>query len=354
MKSKIIIISLIVLIIGLISIFSYGIYTGKIKTPFFNKEGKKVSNEGIEEEKEEEVVKKLQIIDEDSDSRTIAVMVDNEKDAFPQAGLQEAYIVYEIIIEGGSTRFLALFKDAKTSMIGPIRSTRHYYIDYAMENDAILTHFGYSPQAMDAIGKYSINNISGTQSDGSAFWREEPLGGWHNVFTSISKLDTRITAHKYKTTTTQETLLNYSIDEIDLSNKENSIVANNLYIEYSWLHNVEYEYDSTNKNYKRTERGLTHIDRVTKKQLTFKNIIIINVKNSHLNDYPGSSRQTLDNIGTGNGYYVTNGYAEKITWTKSSNSAQTIYKDLEGNEISVNDGNTIIQIQPLKKTLTIN
>ena len=83
--------------------------------------------------------------------RPIAIMIDNHSDAWPQAGLQKAYMVYEIIAEGGETRLMALFKGVDVDKIGPVRSARHYFIDYAMENDAIYVHFGQSPQAESDI-----------------------------------------------------------------------------------------------------------------------------------------------------------------------------------------------------------
>ena len=105
------------------------------------------------------------------DERPIAVMIDNHNGAWPQAGLQKAYMIYEIIVEGGETRLMALFKGADVDKIGPVRSARHYFIDYAMENDAIYVHFGQSPQAQSDIKKYSINDINGIAEDGVTFWR---------------------------------------------------------------------------------------------------------------------------------------------------------------------------------------
>ena len=60
------------------------------------------------EKKEEIIVKKLQIVDEDSKSRPYAVMINNNHSAWPQCGIQDAYLVYEIIAEGGITRMMAL------------------------------------------------------------------------------------------------------------------------------------------------------------------------------------------------------------------------------------------------------
>lgn len=76
--------------------------------------------------------------------RPIAVMIDNNTNAWPQAGINDAYMVYEIRVEGGETRLMALFKNVDLEKIGPVRSSRHYFLDYVMENDAMYAHFGAS------------------------------------------------------------------------------------------------------------------------------------------------------------------------------------------------------------------
>ena len=61
-----------------------------------------------------------------SNQRPIAVMIDNNIGNGRHAGLQESYLNYEIIVEGGLTRIMAVFKDKDVSLIGPVRSSRHY------------------------------------------------------------------------------------------------------------------------------------------------------------------------------------------------------------------------------------
>ena len=72
-----------------------------------------------------------------------------------------------------------------------------------------------------------------------------------------------------------------------------------------------------------------------------------------MNDGENKGRQTLNNIGTKNGYYITNGKAIKITCTKNSRAGQTVYKDSSGVEINVNDGNTFIEICPANANVQI-
>ena len=146
-------------------------------------------------------------------------------------------------------------------------------------------------------------------------------------------------------------LLNYSIDNIDLSLKENAEVANVVEIPYSASQETSYEYDAENKVYKRFVNGEAHKDYETGLQYTAKNIITYKLRNYTLDD---KGRQDIDTTGSGEGYYITNGYAVPITWEKSSRSSKTVYKYEDGSEIEVNDGNTYIQIEPENQTLSIS
>ena len=288
----------------------------------------------------------LKIVDLNSKTRPYAIMINNLGVARPlQSGLQDAMIIYEMIVEGGLTRYMAVFQDQNTERIGSIRSARHYFLDYALENDAIYVHHA----------DFKTLNIDRISVDASKTgWRDKSLNvsTEHTLFTSIAKLNNGV-GNKRKTRN-KDFLLNYSETPIDLSTKEGAIKANNIEITYSGSVKSSYEYDESAQNYKRSVNGKAHTDYVTKKQYTFKNIITYQVSNTSLNDGSGKDRQTLDNIGSGEGYYITNGYAVPITWSKSSRSSQTVYKYKDGTEIDVNDGNTFIQIQPKGKNLIIN
>ena len=295
----------------------------------------------------------LKIVDLNSKTRPYAIMINNLGVARPlQSGLQDAMIIYEMIVEGGLTRYMAVFQDQNAERIGSIRSARHYFLDYALENDAIYVHHGNSPQAAADFKTLNIDRISVDAS--KTGWRDKSLNvsTEHTLFTNIAKLNNGV-GNKRKTRN-KDFLLNYSETPIDLSTKEGAIKANNIEITYSGSVKSSYEYDESAQNYKRSVNGKAHTDYVTKKQYTFKNIITYQVSNTSLNDGSGKDRQTLDNIGSGEGYYITNGYAIPITWSKSSRSSQTVYKYKDGTEIDVNDGNTFIQIQPKGKNLIIN
>ena len=289
--------------------------------------------------------------------RPIAVMIDNHKSAMQQVGLNDAYLVYEIIVEGGETRLMALFKGVSLDRIGPVRSSRHYFLDYALENDAIYVHFGWSPQAQSDIKKLGVNNINGLyydsgkqRTENALFWRTKEKSAPHNALTNTEKLLKIADNLKYRTTSGVESVLNYVANEVEL---DTDIEAKTVTIPYSDHNTVKYEYDEELKEYVRYSRGTKQVDLDTKETVTTKNIIVVKCKNWTLNDGSGAGRQTIDNIKTLEGYYITNGKAIEITAEKSTRSSQTVYKDLAGNEIEVNDGNTFIQICPIDSKVKI-
>lgn len=292
---------------------------------------------------------KIKIVDVNSKSRSRAVMINNIKTVWGyQSGIQDAYIVYEIIVEGGITRLMGVFKDVNPERIGTIRSARAYFLDYALENDAVYLHIGGSPEALSDIKTLGVSDLGG-----DATFRDKSLGlaTEHTAFASMSKINERISARNFRDTTNKELLLNYSEEELDLSTKEGAVPANNVYISFSNSKSTSFVYDTNERTYKRFQNEKAHTDYVTKNQYTVKNIITYQLSNSTY-DYKG--RQTLNNLGSGSGYFISNGYAVPITWEKRGRADQTIYKYLNGEEITVNDGNTHIEIQPKNRTITIN
>ena len=212
-----------------------------------------------------------------------------------------------------------------------------------MENDAIYAHYGWSPQAESDIKKYSINNLNGITESTSTFWRVKDKSAPHNAVTSTEALLKAAKSKGYKTTSDKESVLNYVTDEVNL---EDGITANSVTIPHSTLQKVKYVYDETNQVYKRYARNKAQTDWDTGNAITTKNIIITFCDNYTLTDSENKGRQGLKNIGTFDGYYITNGKAIKIKCTKTTRDQQTKYEDLNGNEIKVNDGNTWVNICP--------
>ncbi len=298
--------------------------------------------------------------------RPIAFMIDNNINAMPQAGLEQADLIYEIIVEGGETRLMMVMKNQNLKKIGPIRSSRHYFIDYAMENDAIYIHYGHSPQAGTDFTKFGIDHIEGVYDNGSNFWRDTTRYAPHNAVISTANLEKVLKNEGFRRTTTKENVLNYTAEEVVLEDKKEVVkandtnttsepteritnLANSVTIPYSQYNTVKYTYNKDTKTYTRYSRDTVQKDWNTNKAIQVKNIIITKCENSTIDSY---GRQTINNVKTLDGYYITNGKYIPIKCEKTSRIGQTKYKDLQGNEIEVNDGKTFIQICPINSKIS--
>ena len=273
--------------------------------------------------------------------RPIGVMIDNDdKNARPHAGLNEAYLIYEMVVEGGSTRFLALFKGVNTEKIGPVRSSRHYYLDYVMENDAIYTHFGWSPRAIEDISAYRIQKINGVLGeDGNTFWREEKYkGDWHSAYTSIERIKEKAEKKAYPLTTERKNGIQYAET---FYTPETELVANKVALNYSGRYKTAYTYNPQTQLYEKSIMGAPHVMQ-NGEVLTVKNILVQLIADTSLGD--GTQRRNINTTGSGKGYYITNGVYEEITWSKNSHREDTVYTRADGSVLKINPGQTIVNI----------
>lgn len=342
-------------IVIIVCSFLFILLSAGIIYAFVTKDNNK--NDTKEELKAPEVKeqKKVTIIDVNSKTRPYAVMINSVNESLPQSGLDKAYIVYEIMVEYGITRMMALFKDVDVNKIGSVRSARTQYLGYVYENDAIYVHAGGAQDALERISSERINDID---VDGQYGVRDIELRKTrayeHTLFTNTNLLSKAIDDRGYRKTSEVENLLTYSADELDFSKYETK-EANNISIKYSDYRTSNYSYDSESKNYLRSMNDTKNIDLVTGEQYHVKNIIAYAVDHSTYTHHGYYGYQKLDNIGSGEGYYITNGVAIPILWEKKDEKSQTVYKIKEdGKELVVNDGNTYIQIYPTTGNLSIN
>ncbi len=280
--------------------------------------------------------------------RPVAVMIDNEGTRpLPQGGLDRAQIVYEMLVEGGATRFMAVFWGTDPPMVGPVRSARHYFLDYAMENDAVFVHFGWSPMAKRDISTFNIDNANGVANGGWIFWdiTDNP-GNWQDSYTSMEKIESYVKSAGYSNESTKQRVFEYSQKFIVPETGSN---AEKVELCYSY-YRCGYEYNTETGLYSRTRMGSPHIERNSKEQLKCANILIQIIRN-HTMKGDRYGRQNLENTGTGSGYYITCGKAIEIEWSKQTRTGKTSYFDKDGNAVVLNPGRTWIQIMPVSGSI---
>ncbi|MHC2994228.1 MAG: DUF3048 domain-containing protein [Candidatus Atribacteria bacterium] len=269
-------------------------------------------------------------------SRPLSIMIENSEGARPQTGLDKASIVYEVLAEGGITRFLAIYYDKDAEEVGPVRSARPYFVSKSLEHQAIYVHVGGSEEAYNFIKEEKIDDIN-EFVDFQPFWRTKDREPPHNLYTSTIKLRKEANKLGYIEMIKKE---EYQF-ETDRNEKLTGRQANSIVIPYNNIYTISYKYQPESMKYLRFINGEPHIDAKTKEQLLVDNIVIQFTKTKVIDE---EGRLAIDFIGEGRGLIFFKGGSEEITWKKQDLRARTVFLDKEGNRIAFTPGNVWIQI----------
>ena len=318
---------------------------------FKPKNNPKPNNKGNISKKETKI-EGIDVVDVNSKLRPLAIVINNTPVAIKvQQGLNKAYIVYEIPTEGYTSRLIAIYKGEEDVKFGTIRSARHNMMDIAYESNAIFTSYGWSHYAQKELQSNIIDYVQGIAGEGGMY-RENPLNldYEHTVNMNTSTVyDYAKNTKGYSLESDNTILLKYNKEDVDLSSKEGVMTANRVFIDYG-SNEDNFYYDGENKMYKRNVNGVDTTDFSTGELFTTKNIIIEKISYYPMDDY---KYWNLNLVGDGDGYFVTNGQAVPIKWSKADRTSKTKYTYLDGTEIEVSDGRTYIEVMIHDRPLTI-
>jgi hypothetical protein len=270
-----------------------------------------------------------------------AVMIENSPDARPQSGLKDAGVVYEAIAEGGITRFLALYQESRPGLIGPVRSVRPYYVEWAAAYDAAVAHIGGSARALGMIrsGNYGLD-IDQFFNAG-AYWRASDRRAPHNVYTNFDNLD-QLVASKGKTSST--------FTPIERKEDEKSKAPNathiNLPISSAW-YDIDYDYQAETNSYLRKVGGEAHNDREGG-QIQPKVVVAIQV--SMTREMEDGYREQIATTGSGKAYIFQDGAVTEAVWQRPDVKNQISFVDTAGKPLKLNRGQTWITALPSNRT----
>lgn len=265
-----------------------------------------------------------------------ATMIENSDEARPQAGLSQAGVVFEAVAEGGVTRFMALYQDTQPANVGPIRSARPYYIQWALGFDAAYAHVGGSPDALADIKSWKVKDLDQFYNGGS-YHRVSSRQAPHNVYTAVTTLNQLETSKGYSASS-----FTSWPRKTDAASKQP--VAKTINLALSGPdYNAQYSYNAASNSYNRSEGGAPQIDANTNTQISPKVVIAIVVPESRgALDATGAYYSDYNPIGSGAVDIFQDGTVTTGQWTKASNNSQLTFADAAGQPIKLNAGQTWI------------
>ncbi len=296
--------------------------------------------------------------------RPIALMFNNIEAAVPQYGISHADVKVEAEVEGLITRIMGVLEDYENiSRIGSVRSARNYYYYFAREFNAIYCHFGEAAYCTPLLKLNSTIELDGESEYGDiVYYRSDDRVSPHNAFTDYSHIQAGIdhVGIDRNLPDGYNEHFKFAADGESV-NLENGIVANVVMPGYVYNH-ARFDYNAADGLYYRSQYHDVQVDGDTGEQLTTKNIILQYCDSAPFDD---NGYLWTDDVSGGTGKYITNGRAIDITWKKEvpENGSEFIvnidtpnlsvpvhtgdfytthYYDMDGNEITMNQGQTWI------------
>lgn len=287
-----------------------------------------------------------------------AIMIENDPEARPHSGLKDSGVVFEAIAEGGITRFAALYQEQKPQLIGPVRSLRPYYLEWAAPFDAAMAHVGGSANALAEVRNGNYKDID-EFLHASAYWRVDDKYPPHNLYTSFERIDALNQSLGY----TSSEFTGFPRVDADRkrpapTNNENEEgqegtpappTAHSIDINISYgIFNVHYDYNTENNVYMRHQGGEPHMDREAG-HISPKVVIVMKVP-THIG-FEDGYREQMDTNGENEAFIFQNGTITEGKWHKPNREAQIEFLTKDNKQIPLERGQTWITAIPTDRSV---
>ena len=279
--------------------------------------------------------------------RILGVVIDNSPRARPHLGLTEADVIIEMLVEGGATRFLALYLQNDPEVVGPVRSARHYFLNLLESMDALLVHCGGSPQAYQTIRDGGLKTLDDLRGGGQFFRQPSPGVPYeHTLFTRMPENREQVISRELGRDEPPAAPWAFAgrVDRPGISGQSGQEMTEFRvkfppgYDTYS----TSYVYDDDADVYLRTMGGEPHADRESGEELSFSNIVILWARTNRI---PGDTegRLNIDLKGSGDALIVTGGKGYSGFWSAEDGFSLSGPRD---REVRLTPGKTWIAIIP--------
>ncbi|MBQ7128908.1 MAG: DUF3048 domain-containing protein [Clostridia bacterium] len=293
------------------------------------------------------------------DKKPVAVMINNVNGGGNynaqaiQAGVGEADMVFETLVEGGITRLLAVYADiSKVGQIGSIRSARISYAQLAAGLDAYYIHCladnkYCSTSYRSGLGLVDLDLGSNASSLGKRI--SNGMATEHTLYTFGDKV-AKLIDDKYSNKRIKESARNVYKFNDENSPEQFSKSAKNIAVRYSDTQTTYLRYNSDDKKYIRGNRNENMLDYVSGKKEKFKNVLVLFTSVHELPDH----HHMKSELNSGTGYYFSEETYKEIKWSKDGETKPLKFFDTDGKDLKLNAGNSYICITDTSNKSKIN
>ena len=268
-----------------------------------------------------------------NDRPALVVKIDNVPRARPQAGINDADVVYVELVEGGSTRYAAVFHSEDVATVGPVRSMRTTDINLLRPlNEPLFANSGGNSRTTRAVNDSPLVNIGHATSAGGAYYRNNFRPAPHNLFSSTTALRRAGGAAGGA----PPELFAIRRPGTELPNKTSE--AAGVRVQYR---STAVIYDWNGTGWSRSQDGSATVDIAGVR--TAPETVIVQFTPYGVSPADRNSPEA-NTVGNGKAWIFTEGTLIRGSWSKPNPSSVTLYRDSEGNEIQLLPGRVWVEL----------
>jgi hypothetical protein len=280
----------------------------------------------------------LPLGDDNLNRPSLAAKVDNHPAARPQVALDRADIVFEQLVEGGYTRFVAIWHSDLPPEIGPVRSVRPMDPDIVSPFGGILAYSGGQQRFIEAMLRAPVDSaIHGQSNVNEFFYRSQDKAPPYNVHVRAVDL---VANFADKAPPKQQ--FSYAPDVASTTAVTAGSEVSSFTTRFSDIHYPTWEWSASDGVFQRSQSNNVADVALSGQRLQVENVVLLYVDIQVIQDIP-----TTILVTNGEGFVATGGHIVPVTWSKKSAEDVIELRDAGGQSVTLAPGKTWIGLIPL-------
>lgn len=284
-------------------------------------------------------------LEQASNARPMAIMINNSSSALPHHGISAADLLFETLVEGGMTRCMAMFTDpASAGPIGSVRSVRPPFVGFCQAYDALFSSASGADNVLGMVTSGGVDYLNALVYEGSYFYRNQQRlnSGYafeHTLFIDGEDFYQLALDKEMRLTRKEGQTYGFRFDDAAAFEGE---AANKIKIYFEKNgKTTTVNYDAEQGVYTLYQQGKDVIDGNTGELVPFRNILILQAEKS-IN--PNGIHVHMETVGEGAGYCARDGKIIPITWSRATEADPYSYKTADGQDLVLGVGTSYIAV----------
>lgn len=290
----------------------------------------------------------------------VVVKIENDPVVRPQTGLDRADLVFEELVEGGMTRFAAVYQSDLPEEVGPVRSVRHVDVAIAEPMADAFVFSGGAKRTMRFVKRKIPTTISVINEGAPGMYRKPGIPAPHDLFLKLDEMLDSIAAKNTASTgffvrpevTPTTSPSAPASSEASASPSQTSVLTGrsvtDVSVVFSSFAGPNWKWNSTDKMWMRSE-GVKPFLNKDGTQFGTNNLVIVEVREIDAG-YKGQTGGYVPRTvltGSGRAWVLSDGKAVEVAWNKPLVDAQMELTDLDGKPFTMPTGRTWVELLPV-------